>query len=118
MKLSSLNKSESIKEEQEVAIVLDLWRRHLSVLNSIVQAAGQRPIPVIQDKTRIDTAGASQGALQAPHACGLCGLKRDERLPKIDENVEDSFGEWWSEHWGHTDCKWFWTEYSQYLSQR
>ncbi|KAL1995654.1 hypothetical protein VTN49DRAFT_1841 [Thermomyces lanuginosus] len=118
MKLSSLNKSESIKEEQEVAIVLDLWRRHLSSLNSVVQAAGQRPIPVVQDKTRVDTAGPSQGALQAPHACALCGLKRDERLPKIDEHVEDSFGEWWSEHWGHTDCKWFWTEYSQYLSQR
>lgn len=118
MKLSSVSKGENVKEQQEVAGVIEVWRRHNTILNSIIQSVGERPVPVITDKFRIDTAGPEQGALKAGHACALCGLKRDERLPKIDESIEDSFGDWWSEHWGHTDCKWFWDENSRNLSQR
>ncbi|KAL1971088.1 hypothetical protein VTN77DRAFT_39 [Rasamsonia byssochlamydoides] len=118
MKLSSVSKSESVKEEQEAVGVLEAWRRHAAFFNSVILSSGGRPVPVITDKTRIETAGPSQGALKASHACALCGLKRDERLPKIDENVEDSFGEWWVEHWGHTDCKRFWDENSKRLRQR
>lgn len=118
MKLSSVSKSESVKEEQEAVGVIEAWRRHAAFFNSAILSSGGRPVPVVTDRIRIETAGPSQGALTAPHACALCGLKRDERLPKIDENVEDSFGEWWTEHWGHTDCKRFWDENSKRLQRR
>jgi hypothetical protein len=118
MKLSSVNKGESIKEEQEAAGVLEAWRHHTSAFNSAIQSSGERPVPVITDKIRVNTATAAQGALKASHACALCGLKRDERLPKIDDDAQDSFGDWWIEHWGHTDCKWFWEENSNKLYQR
>ncbi|EEA20646.1 hypothetical protein TMatcc_000640 [Talaromyces marneffei ATCC 18224] len=118
MKLGSVSKGESIKEEQEAVGVLEVWRHHGSAFNSIIQSAGERPVPVIIDKIRIITASTAQGALKASHACALCGLKRDERLPKLDDDAQDSFGDWWIEHWGHTDCKWFWEENSSKLHQR
>jgi hypothetical protein len=118
MKLSSVSRGESIKEEQEAVGLIDIWRHHASMFNSALQSSGERPIPVIMDKTRITTASPEQGALKASHACGLCGLKRDERLSKVDDDAQDSFGDWWVEHWGHTDCKWFWEENSSKLHQR
>ncbi|OKL60658.1 hypothetical protein UA08_04224 [Talaromyces atroroseus] len=118
MKLSSVSRGESIKEEQEAVGLIDIWRHHASVFNSFLQSSGERPIPVSMDKVRITTAGPEQGALKASHACALCGLKRDERLPKVDDDAQDSFGDWWAEHWGHTDCKWFWEENSNKLSHR
>jgi hypothetical protein len=118
MKLSSVSKGESIKEEQEAVGALEVWRHHASAFNSIIQSSGERPVPVITDKIRVITASAAQGALKASHACALCGLKRDERLPKLDDDAQDSFGDWWIEHWGHTDCKWFWEENSSKLHQR
>jgi hypothetical protein len=118
MKLSSVSKGENIKEEQEVVTVIESWRNHTASLNSFIQSSGGRPIPVIADKSRVDTASPEDGALKASHACALCGLKRDERLPKIDEDIQDSFGDWWTEHWGHTDCNRFWEENSKHLSQR
>ncbi|GAM41343.1 hypothetical protein TCE0_042f14398 [Talaromyces pinophilus] len=118
MKLSSVSKGESIKEEQEAVGILEVWRHHTSAFNSAIQSSGERPVPVITDKIRVNTATAAQGALKASHACALCGLKRDERLPKLDDDAQDSFGDWWIEHWGHTDCKWFWEENSSKLYQR
>jgi len=35
-------------------------------------------------------------------------LKRDERVARVEFGVEDSFGEWWVEHWGHRTCRNFW----------
>ncbi|EED20146.1 conserved hypothetical protein [Talaromyces stipitatus ATCC 10500] len=118
MKLSSISRGESIKEEQEAVGVLEAWRHHASALNSAIQASGERPVPVITDKVRVITVSAEQGALKASHACALCGLKRDERLPKLDDDAQDSFGDWWIEYWGHTDCKWFWEENSNKLNHR
>ncbi|KAL4873322.1 hypothetical protein BDV12DRAFT_192796 [Aspergillus spectabilis] len=103
MKLSTVNKNEDIKEKQEAVDVITMWRDSAALFNSVVQAAGKRPIQAILESTRVTTATASQGAIKASHACALCGLKRDERIPKIDEIVDDSFGEWWTEHWGHTE---------------
>ena len=117
MKLSSINKSESIKEEKEAMDVLDAWRSRAGLFNSIILAAG-RPIPLISGNLQARPATADEGALKAPHACALCGLKRDEKIPKIDEKVEDSFGEWWIDYWGHTDCKNFWDKNSHSLYQR
>lgn len=118
MKLNTVNKNENVKEQQEAVDVLDMWRDRTALFNSVLQAAGQRPIPIIADNTRVTTATADQGAIKALHACALCGLKRDERLPKVDEKVEDSFGEWWTDHWGHTDCKRFWDTNMKLLDQR
>lgn len=118
MKLSTVNKNEDIKEQQQAVDVIGLWRDRAAVFSSVVQASGQKPVPVITNTIRAITASAEQGALKAPHACALCGLKRDERLPRVDEGVEDSFGEWWTDHWGHTDCRDFWESHSKLLDQR
>lgn len=118
MKLSSISKGELIKEEQEVVSALEAWHHHASAFNSLLQSTIHHSIPVVTDKTRIITLAENQGALKASHACALCGLKRDERIPKLDDDVQDSFGEWWIEHWGHTDCKWFWEEFSVELQHR
>ncbi|KAL4799846.1 hypothetical protein BDV19DRAFT_237898 [Aspergillus venezuelensis] len=118
MKLNTVNKNEDIKEKQEAVDVLNLWRDRAAVFNSVIQAAGRRPVQVIAENTRVTTATASQGVIKASHACALCGLKRDERVPKLDENVEDSFAEWWTEHWGHTECRLFWEDNSGLLGQR
>jgi hypothetical protein len=118
MKLSTVNKNESIKEQQEAVDVLTMWRDQAALFNSVIQASGRQPIHAIAENARVVTATAAQGAIKAPHACALCGLKRDERLPKIDENVQDSFGEWWVEHWGHSECKGFWEKNMGLLAQR
>ncbi|RAL07495.1 uncharacterized protein BO97DRAFT_408946 [Aspergillus homomorphus CBS 101889] len=118
MKLSTVNKNEDIKEQQEAVDVLTMWRDRAALFNSVVQASGIRPVPIVQENVRAMTLSADRGALKASHACALCGLKRDERLPKVDENVEDSFGEWWAEHWGHTDCRQFWENNKALLGQR
>lgn len=118
MKLNTVNKNENVKEQQEAVDVLAMWRDRTALFNSVLQASGQRPIPVIAENARVTTATSAQGAIEASHACALCGLKRDERLPKVDEKVEDSFGEWWVDHWGHTDCKQFWETNMKLLDQR
>ncbi|KAL4808906.1 hypothetical protein BDV18DRAFT_133455 [Aspergillus unguis] len=118
MKLSTVNKNEDIKEQQEAVDIITMWRDRAALFNSVIQAAGKRPVQVIVENTRVMTASASQGALKASHACALCGLKRDERIPKLDESVEDSFGEWWTDHWGHTECRQFWDDNKSLLGQR
>ena len=118
MKLSTVNKNEDIKEQQQAVDVITIWRDRSALFSSVVQAAGKRPVPVVAENVRAMTASAAQGAIKASHACALCGLKRDERLPKVDEGVEDSFGEWWTDHWGHTECKDFWGRNMKLLGQR
>ncbi|PYH84025.1 hypothetical protein BO82DRAFT_352416 [Aspergillus uvarum CBS 121591] len=118
MKLSTVNKNEDVKEQQQAVDVLTMWRDRAALFNSVIQASGNRAVPIIQDNVRAMMLSADRGALKASHACALCGLKRDERLPKLDENVEDSFGEWWTEHWGHTDCRQFWENNKTLLGQR
>ncbi|PLB33217.1 uncharacterized protein BDW47DRAFT_114384 [Aspergillus candidus] len=118
MKLNTVNKNEDIKERQEAVDVITLWRDRAALFNSVLQASGKRPVQVIAENVRVTTATASQGALKASHACALCGLKRDERLPKVDECVEDSFGEWWADHWGHAECKSFWESSVNLLDRR
>ncbi|KAJ3562928.1 hypothetical protein NPX13_g8379 [Xylaria arbuscula] len=72
-------------------------------------------IPEISETIPVQTA---KDVPTAPKACVICGLKRNERLPKVDHEVEDSFGEWWVEHWGHVDCKRFWLQHENTLRQR
>ncbi|KAJ5232254.1 hypothetical protein N7468_005210 [Penicillium chermesinum] len=120
MKLNTLNKHEDVKEAQDAVVVLELWRERAPLFSSIMQGAGLKPVPVVADPgaLKVVTARAEQGAIKASHGCALCALRRDERVLRVDEEVNDSFGEWWTEHWGHTACRGFWEENKHLLSQR
>lgn len=121
MKLNAVNKHEDVKEEQDAADVLALWRERAALFNAVVQSAGLRPIPAVAGPAalKVITAKSGQGALKAAHACALCALKRDERVLRVDEeDVQDSFGEWWTDHWGHTGCRLFWEANHGMLGQR
>lgn len=118
MKLSSVNKNETIKEEQEAVEVLKAWRSRGGLLSAVISAAGLKPIPIPTGNMKIRTGTADEGILKASHACALCGLKREERIAEVDRGVNDSFREWWVDHWGHTDCQRFWEENSSSLAHR
>jgi hypothetical protein len=118
MKLAAVDKSESLKEEREVADVLQAWEEHAHVFNSIVNKAGiRRPLMILSGTMKPRPAGGAE-VLTSAHACALCGLKRNERVFEADIDVNDSFGDFWSEHWGHRDCKDFWYHYQRLLPQR
>jgi hypothetical protein len=118
MKLAAIDKNEGLKEEREVADVVQAWERYAHNFNSVVQRSGiQRPLMTIckQLKPRPET---GVGVVSSHRACALCGLRRDERVSGADFDVNDSFGEFWIEHWGHRDCKGFWQTYHALLPQR
>ena len=90
-----------------------------SVTSANAHSSGEKLIlPEIADSLPVRVAKGAEGALTAPKPCLLCGLKREERVEKVDVNVEDSFGEWWTGHWGHHDCQRFWEEHEGSLEQR
>ena len=122
MKLTGVDKAEATREEREAADLVHIWREQVGRLRSAVAAANSSlrdqsallVVPEITDTMTIKT----EGVLTAPKPCVLCGLKREERIPKVDFQVEDSFGEWWVEHWGHRACRNFWQEHESKLKQR
>ena len=118
MKLTSLDKTETRREEQEAAELVKAWKAHAGFLRSITSAMGKQALPDIAENLPVRTSKLSEGALTAPKPCFLCGIKRDERVLRVDGEVEDSFGEFWSEHWGHRDCVDFWKENKGSLPQR
>lgn len=124
IKLNSVNKSEGRREDHEVAEALTVWKQQLGSLRSIIALVNVHlsdrgiAIPEISANMPIRAAKPSEGAITAPKCCFLCGIKRDERVLHTDTNVEDSFGEWWTEHWGHVDCVVFWNELKSSLHQR
>lgn len=126
MKLAGIDKSQSGREDREAADLVATWKDVVGRLRTAVAAANAavardaalgRPlkVPELADATRVETV---KGALTAPKACVVCGLKRDERVAKVDFEVEDSFGEWWVEFWGHRDCRNFWVEHEAALRSR
>lgn len=118
MKLAAIDKSENLKEEKEVGDVLQAWEKHAYFFNSTVHRAGiQRPLLTLSEKLKSRPAKGA-GVLTSKQPCALCGLKRDERVPEADFTVDDSFGEYWSEHWGHLECKRFWYWNQALLPQR
>ncbi|KAF3895525.1 hypothetical protein GTR04_2747 [Trichophyton interdigitale] len=118
MKLSSVNKSENVKEEKEAVEVVEAWKRCSGLLNSVVTSRGRNPMPALSLSMQVRTATADEGALKSAHACALCGLKREERVARVDDGVSDSFGEWWLDHWGHADCEAFWKSNAAKLDHR
>ena len=125
MKLAGVDKAESRREDQEAAEALLVWKQQAGPLRSTISTCnGQLPeherfkIPDIAENMPIRQGKPSEGMVSAPKCCFLCGIKRDERVAKVDVDVEDSFGEWWVEHWGHVDCVAFWENHKDFLRQR
>ncbi|KAG8624885.1 hypothetical protein KVT40_006636 [Elsinoe batatas] len=76
-------------------------------------------VPEIGEMMPIRTATRGEGAVVSTQPCGFCGMKREERVQKVDEGVEDSFGEWWVEGTNlHTGCWRFWEGFKDKLGQR
>ncbi|KAI0200420.1 hypothetical protein F4808DRAFT_460772 [Astrocystis sublimbata] len=123
MKLAGVDKSQTVREDREAADVVSNWKSQIGRLRSMVTSANsakkgggkQLKVPEIADTMQAQTA---KDVPTAPKACAICGLKRNERLARIDYEVEDSFGEWWIEHWGHVACKRFWLQHETTLRQR
>ncbi|KAI9166835.1 hypothetical protein HJFPF1_02950 [Paramyrothecium foliicola] len=120
MKLAGVDKTQSAREDREAADVVVAWRENVGRLRSAVAAANAAgksniKIPELSDNLQIQTAKMVPTAAKP---CIVCGLKREERITKVDFDVEDSFGEWWVEHWGHRACKNFWVEHESKLRQR
>jgi len=123
MKLTGVDKTEVTKEDREAADVVRVWREQIGRLKSAIAIANTSikdvsrhlTIPELGDVMSVKT---QDGALTAPKPCVICGLKREERVSKVDLQVEDSFGEWWTEHWGHRICRNFWQEHESKLKHR
>jgi hypothetical protein len=123
MKLTGVDKAEATREDREAADVVRVWREQLGRLRSAVavanssikDASAHLVIPELNETMHVKT---QERALTAPKPCIICGLKREERINRVDIQVEDSFGEWWVEHWGHRACRNFWLEHESKLKHR
>lgn len=101
MKLTGIDRGEAAKEDRETVDVVRVWREQLGKVRSAVVGANSTAsppvsgIPELQETMAVRTVKESEGGIRAPRQCALCGLKREERVHKVDFLVEDSFGEWW-----------------------
>ncbi|KAK0711118.1 hypothetical protein B0H67DRAFT_584280 [Lasiosphaeris hirsuta] len=124
MKLAGVDRTQAAREDREAAEVVAVWKAQVGRLRTAVAAAnangalGSGGALKVPELNATLAAHAVQGVLTAPKACVVCGLKRDERIAKVDFDVEDSFGEWWVEFWGHRACRNFWLEHEVKLRQR
>ncbi|KAF2449858.1 hypothetical protein P171DRAFT_517478 [Karstenula rhodostoma CBS 690.94] len=125
MKLSSLDKSENMKEEREASDVVRGWKDQVGRLRHVASAANQiragslGVVPDIQETMAVKVLKQGEGGVPAKEPCMLCGLKRDERVGAVDQGVEDSFGEWWVDQVNmHRSCRNFWDEHRDGLRQR
>ncbi|MCJ1359438.1 MAG: hypothetical protein MMC33_009440 [Icmadophila ericetorum] len=123
MKLMGVDKAESLREDREVAEFLLIWGQNAGRIRSVLaivmgQVAGHSPtLPDITDKLPI-LGSKTDGSMLDGKYCVLCGLKRNERVNKVDMEVWDNFEEWWIELWGHTECRAFWEAHETVLRQR
>ncbi|KAK8199351.1 uncharacterized protein BKA78DRAFT_291013 [Phyllosticta capitalensis] len=115
MKVVKLDRSEERREDSQVEEVVRAWREQVGRLRSLVvqvnSNAGGRlgAVPEVAETMAVRTAKEAEGGVPAVRACALCGLKRNERVVKVDIEVEDSFGEWWVEGVSmHRACRNFW----------
>ena len=124
MKLTGIDKTETRREDQEAAEVLRVWKQQAGSLKGYIakfnaqQSQVEVVLPDFSENMLIRAAKIAEGGLTAPKCCFLCGLKREERVARLDVAVEDSFGEWWIDYWGHVDCVNFWEKHRDSLPQR
>lgn len=118
MKLTAINKTEAIREEREAADVCDAWSRNTHIFAGVVSRSEHRRPWMNLNIKMTPRPSPGFGTLEAREPCALCGIKRDERIAGVDFDADDVFSEYWTEHWGHTDCKVFWYTYRIMLDHR
>ena len=122
LKLAGVDRAQAARDEREAADVLAAWKAQVGPLRGAVAAANSSSSagpPLRVPKLAEDMAvSVVKTAPKAPRQCLVCGLHRQERLEGVDFDVEDSFGEWWVEHWGHRACRNFWVEHEKSLRSR
>jgi hypothetical protein len=123
MKLTGLDKSEAGREDTEVQVVLSVWHEQAGRLKTAVTGASvhgsKLTVPELGDALPVRVAKGPEGAITSTQACALCGLKREERVTKVDVAVEDSFGEFWVEGTNmHRSCLRFWELFKARLMSR
>ena len=123
MKLTGLDRTETSREDTEVEDVLLVWREQIGRLKTAVLGASadgiKLSVPELAATMPVRVAKGSEGAIVSTQACALCGLKREERVAKVDVDVEDSFGEWWLDGTNmHTSCARFWELFKARLMSR
>jgi hypothetical protein len=122
MKLSSVNKSESAREEREASEALTAWNQNVPRWHGVLRDAGMKMEKGkglrLQLPLGVRTLAGNQGAMNASYLCPVCGMKRNERVVGVDEVVEDIFGEFWHEGWGHKACAETWYSFKGLLGQR
>ncbi|KAK3674782.1 hypothetical protein LTR78_005504 [Recurvomyces mirabilis] len=126
MKLTGVDRGEVAKEDREVLDCIRLWKMQVGKLRSAVAGAtasgllageaGMPQVPELAEQMSVKTLKVDEGGFTAPAACALCGLKREERVTKVDVEVQDSFGEWWVDGANcHAVCLNFWVEHKEKL---
>ncbi|KAI4715312.1 hypothetical protein E4T48_08516 [Aureobasidium sp. EXF-10727] len=123
MKLTGLDKSEAGREDTEVQVALSVWHEQAGRLKTAVTGASvhgsKLSVPELGDALPVRVAKGSEGAITSTQACALCGLKREERVAKVDVAIEDSFGEFWVEGTNmHRSCLRFWELFKTRLMSR
>ncbi|KAK3906333.1 hypothetical protein C8A05DRAFT_29775 [Staphylotrichum tortipilum] len=119
MKLTSVDKSQAVHEDREATEVVNTWKRQVGRLRGVLAGvnAAQGVTLKVPEIATVMAVSTAKGVPTASKACVVCGLKRDERVAKVDIEVEDSFGEWWVEFWGHRECRNFWVGHEKELRQ-
>jgi hypothetical protein len=122
MKLSSVNKGEIAREEREAAEAVEVWNKNLHQFSKTFAGSGMKLPPGVRLRLSMDIGIKplkGGGAIQSTIICPLCGLKRNERTIGADDiGMEDIFGLYWLEDWGHVDCAEWWYRWKDDLSQR
>ncbi|KAI5202673.1 hypothetical protein AUEXF2481DRAFT_39277 [Aureobasidium subglaciale EXF-2481] len=123
MKLTGVDKSETSREDTEVEVVLSVYREQVGRLKSAITGASvhgsKLTVPELGSVLAVRVAKADEGAITSTQACALCGLKREERVMKVDVAVEDSFGEFWVDGTNmHRACLRFWELFKGRLMSR
>ncbi|MCJ1307339.1 hypothetical protein MMC25_000985 [Agyrium rufum] len=122
MKLTGVDKAEVQRENGEAAELVRVWRSKLGQIRGALalvnaQIAGKPlALPEIAETLPVQVAkDTAPGAASDRTVCALCGLRRAERVAKVDVDVWDTSGEFWSNLWGHTECRLLWEQHSQLL---
>ena len=124
MKLTGIDKAEIHREDREAAEFIRIWKQNLGSIRAVLATVNGQiegnplTLPEISERMTLRTAKSEEGGITASKCCFLCGLKREERVLNIDSEVWDTLGEWWSDHWGHVECKIFWQEHEKFLQKR
>jgi hypothetical protein len=123
MKLSSLSKSETQREAREASETVTAWNARFSSFTSALRKHNivlpKETKLRLSEPMAVKILKSEQGGMDASYICPVCGLKRNERVVGVDDaGVEDVFGDFWQDGWGHIDCADAWYQYNELLSQR